>query len=93
MNCKFFLIHRKWFCIRLLHLAPGPDTAQRIKNSLLSSRMDTICIYKGYQLPTQPQYVDMMASQCGLVILPQTHPNTQTPTQTQSFQLDEVLLD
>ena len=32
MNCKFFLIHRKWFCIRLLRLAPGPDTAQGIKN-------------------------------------------------------------
>ena len=41
VNRKFFLIHCKLFCMRLLRLAPGPHTAQRMKNSLLSSWMDS----------------------------------------------------
>ena len=26
LNCKWFFHYRKWFCMRLLHLAPGPRT-------------------------------------------------------------------
>ena len=57
-----------------------------LKNSLLSSWMDIHHLHI-WRIPTQPQYVNMMSSQCRLVILPQTdtqtktQPNTQTPCQ------------
>ena len=47
LNCKWFFHYRKWFCMRLLHLAPGPRTAQRVKNDLLSSQMEFFCKKKG----------------------------------------------
>ena len=48
LNRKSFLNHRIWFCMRLLHLAPGPRTAQRVKNNLLSSQMEIYCKNKGF---------------------------------------------
>ena len=58
---KWFFHYRKWFCMRLLHLAPGPRTAQRVKNDLLSSRMEIFCKKKGPKVTSACGY-DMMSS-------------------------------
>ena len=42
MNCKFFLIHRKWFCIRLLRLAPGPESARVVKADFLKAVREAV---------------------------------------------------